>query len=162
VLAKVLVGGVEHVLLHAHRKWGDWSLVGGHVEPTDRDWLATATREVEEEMTPLRCGSDLEVVPLELPESEWGPVPSVSAGGAPTRYRARWYVLRFKSSPRKLLDRLPRGAFKLVPIPQLHEIQPLAAVVDKAQRSLCGWEHLPLSWDSDIGASDDPVAPIRF
>jgi hypothetical protein len=87
VLAKLRVRGVDYLLLHAHPKWGDWSLVGGHVEPTDRDWDAAAIRETQEEMAPLRLGEDLDVEALSVPMSEWGPVPSVSAGGAPTRYR---------------------------------------------------------------------------
>ena len=77
---------MDYLLLNAHHKWGDWSPVGGHVEPCDADWCAAAVREASEELAPLRYGEDIEVDPDEIGRLEWGPVASRSAGGALTQY----------------------------------------------------------------------------
>ena len=155
VLAKLRIRGVDHLLLHAHPKWGDWSLVGGHVEPTDADWYSAAMRETEEELTPLELGRDVEVEPLAVPQSEWGPVPSMSAGGAPTRYRARWYVLRFKADPERLLARLPKDQFMLLPLASLDKFFPLSSLVKRANNLLNGWHNLP--WDADLAEPPLPA-----
>ncbi|HKY35866.1 MAG TPA: NUDIX domain-containing protein [Polyangiaceae bacterium] len=42
VFAKLRVRGDDYLLLNAHRKWGDWSLPGGHVEAFDESWQAAA------------------------------------------------------------------------------------------------------------------------
>ena len=43
VVARIDVDGTPHWLLRRHPKWGDWSLVGGHVEPDEvLDWMLTA------------------------------------------------------------------------------------------------------------------------
>jgi hypothetical protein len=160
VLAKLRVRGVDHLLLRTHPKWGDWSLVGGHFEPTDRDFDAAAAREVQEEMAPLRFGDDVEVDTLSLPASNWGPVPSMSAGGAPTCYHARWYVLRFKASPTALLAKLPRQDFLLIPLSELDRFQPVSSVVGRAKALLEDWHTLPLSWESDLEESPLP-APVE-
>ena len=106
--------GEDHLLLHRHAKWGDWSLVGGHVEPgEEHDWLVVARREAGEELAPLRAGEHFEVerIPLSL---EWGPEPSRSAHGEPTYYHAEYFVLRFTENPVELLRRLPSSDFRLV------------------------------------------------
>lgn len=106
-------------MLHRHPKWGDWSLVGGHVEQGEEDdWLKTASREAEEELAPLTLGGDFTVEPLPV-ELRWGPCPSRSAGGMPTEYRARYFVLRFLKDPREILDVLPESEFRLVPIDEV-------------------------------------------
>ena len=60
VLARVDVDGTPHWLLRRHAKWGDWSLIGGHVEPGEGDdWTLTAVREANEELEPrLHSGRD--------------------------------------------------------------------------------------------------------
>jgi 8-oxo-dGTP pyrophosphatase MutT (NUDIX family) len=158
VLVKLRVRGVDHLLLRAHPKWGDWSLVGGHVEPSDRDFHAAAAREVQEEMAPLRFGDDLEVDTLSLPASKWGPVPSMSAGGAPTTYHARWYFLRFKTSPTSLLAKLPKEEFLLVPVSDLDRFRPLSAVVVRAKDLGVDWRRRPLAWESDLEEAPLPPA----
>lgn len=151
VLAKLRVGAEDYALLRAHTKWGDWSLVGGHVEPTDQTWHAAARREVEEEMAPLRCGRDFEVEPLDVPASKWGPVPSRSAGMRPTNYRAEWYVLRFVADPRQCLAKLPPDAFRLVRLSDLHHVPNLSSIVERVASLLPrGWESLPLSWPLNL------------
>jgi NUDIX domain-containing protein len=116
VLARIDVDGVPHWLLRRHPKWGDWSLVGGHVEADERgDWSLTAVREANEELEPLVHGIDFVIEPLSSVLSSWGPVASRSAGGAPTNYRARWYQARFLRDAAECLGRLPHDDFALVP-----------------------------------------------
>lgn len=156
VVAKLRVRGEDYVLLRAHPKWGDWSLVGGHVEPLDASWLAAAAREVDEEMAPLRCGRDVDVQSLDVPGTQWGPVPSRSAGNRPTRYRAEWYQLLFKLDPREALGQLPPGAFRMVRLADLERVPGVSSIVQRAAALLPGgWRALPLSWQDDL--DDVPV-----
>jgi 8-oxo-dGTP pyrophosphatase MutT (NUDIX family) len=151
VLAKLRVRGDDYALVHAHPKWGDWSLVGGHVEPTDQTWHAAAAREVEEEMAPLRCDRDVVVERLDLAASQWGPVPSRSASMRPTNYRAEWYVLRFITDPLKSLAKLPLNEFRLVRLSDIDRVSNLSAVVEKAGTLFPdGWASLPLSWPHNL------------
>jgi hypothetical protein len=151
VLAKLRVRGEDYALVHAHPKWGDWSLVGGHVEPTDQTWHAAAAREVQEEMAPLRCDRDVAVDRLELAASQWGPVPSRSASMRPTNYKAEWFVLRFITDPLKCLARLSLNEFRLVRLTEIDRIPNLSSVVEKAGKLLPdGWASLPLSWPHDL------------
>lgn len=158
VLAKLRVRGADYVLLNSHHKWGDWSLPGGHVEVSDEGWRAAAVREISEELAPLRYGQDMEVEPSEIGRLEWGPVPSKSAGGVPTRYTARWYALRFKTDPRACLARLPRSEFMLVKISELTNDSRISSVVERAGVLFGeGWKQLPLAWDGDL--DDAPLRP---
>ena len=152
VLAKLRIRGADFLLLNAHRKWGDWSLVGGHVEPTDPDWRSAAAREVEEEMAPLQHGADVTVEPLAgRPSTEWGPVPSVSAGGAPTCYRANWYVLRFLRDPRACLSKLSGEEFRLVGLQDVTSEPGVSAIVRQAADLLPGGlKAVPLAWEEDL------------
>lgn len=120
VVARLTVGSQALWLLRRHPKWGDWSLVGGHVEPGEEgDWSRTAAREAEEELAPLRCGIDFVLEPLLAGPTSWGPVQSRSAAGAMTHYRARWYGLRFLGDAIASLRRLPTEDFALVPEAEL-------------------------------------------
>jgi hypothetical protein len=158
VLAKLKVRGQDYLLLNAHRKWGDWSLLGGHVEPSDSDFWSAAARETSEELAPLHYGEDVEVQRDQLACSEWGPVSSISAGGAPTKYQACWYLLEFKSNPKGCLARLPRDEFRLMRLNDLTESPDVSSIVKKlAQLLPGGWSDLPLSWNDDL---DD--VPLRI
>ena len=67
-------------LLRRHEKWGDWSLVGGHVEDDEMDdWAAAAVREAKEELEPLVPGEDFRVTPMHAEPFVWGPEASRSA-----------------------------------------------------------------------------------
>lgn len=141
--------GETHLLLNAHRRWGDWSLVGGHVEVDERcDWSRTAAREIEEEMTPLRFESDFVVQPLPLLSLKWGPVTSISTGQL-TRYRARLYLLRFTVDPGTCLSSLRACEFCYI-----RESEVPSTASDAARRSyehaIQGLGALPLSWDADL------------
>jgi hypothetical protein len=116
VLARIDIDGAAHWLLRRHPTWGDWSLVGGHVEADEReDWMRTAIREANEELEPLVCDVDFTIEPLPLPVSTWGPVASRSAGGAMTNYRVRWFQASFLRDAAECLRRLPRDEFALIP-----------------------------------------------
>jgi uncharacterized protein (UPF0216 family) len=114
VLIRVAFGGDIYSLLRWHAKWDDWSLIGGHVEHSEiDDWLATARREANEEMTPLVIGRDIEVAALERPSTRFVKE-SKAAAGAVTEYEVRWYALEFLADPVRCLQRLDCGAFVLV------------------------------------------------
>ena len=70
------------LLLRRHKKWGDWSLVGGHVEEWEMDdWGRAAAREASEELEPLVSGQDFVVRPIHPEPIVWGPEPSRSNQG---------------------------------------------------------------------------------
>jgi hypothetical protein len=156
-VVKLRVRGQDYLLLNAHRKWGDWSFVGGHVERSDADFWAAAAREASEELAPLSHGVDMEIRRDRLACSEWGPISSSSAGGALTTYQAMFYLLEFKASPRACLARLPRGEFRLIRISELEGHSEVSAIVKNFDQLLAGgWRALPLSWADDL---ED--APLR-
>ena len=132
VVARIDVDGAPHWLLRRHPKWGDWSLVGGHVEPDEvLDWMLTAVRESNEEMAPLRCGVDIEVEPLLDDITSWGPVASRSAHGAMTNYRVRWFQVRFLRDVAECLGRLPHADFALVPETELSSNSLVSSVAQR-------------------------------
>lgn len=143
--------GRDFLLLHRHAKWGDWSLVGGHVEPgEEEDWLATAAREASEEMEPLKLHKDFDLEPLKI-RVHWGPHPSRSALGAPTEYRAEYFVLRFLRAPNEVIRRLPEGEFRLVPLDSIRDDDSVSFPVRKLLDHVGPEFHaLPKSWDSEI------------
>lgn len=154
VFVRVDVGGEPLFLLRFHEKWGDWSLVGGHVEPDDGDWAQTASREAEEELAPLKHGKDFVLLPMLRQPTTWGPVKSRSAGGAETKYTAQFFALRFLGDPARSLERLPAQDFLLVPRSKL-ERQPLLAAVaqtiDEARRRLpSGLKSVPAASEREL------------
>ncbi|MCA9613444.1 MAG: NUDIX domain-containing protein [Sandaracinus sp.] len=101
-------------LLRRHPKWGDWSLVGGHVEEDEReDWDLAIRREVDEEMEPLHVGAELVIVPVAAEPSVFRRV-SQSAGGVETEYTVRWYGLSFRGDVSAALSALPADDFVFV------------------------------------------------
>jgi 8-oxo-dGTP pyrophosphatase MutT (NUDIX family) len=152
VVAKLRVCGDDYLLLNAHRKWGDWSFPGGHVEPSDADFWAAAVRETTEELEPLRDGVDWEIEREPLLHAEWGPIASKSAGGVATIYQAAFHCLRFKVEPRRCLDRLPEAEFRLIRVREVEATSGVASVVTKLGDLLPdGWAAIPLGWDGDLG-----------
>ena len=151
VLIRLQAEGEDCFLLHRHAKWGDWTLVGGHVEPGEEsDWLRSAAREAGEELAPLQLGGDFEVRRLEL-AVEWGPEPSRSALGEPTAYRAEYFLLRFLRDPEALLRTLPESEFMLVPVSTLRErpevSNPVRLLLGKIGDQL---GELPRSWADEV------------
>jgi 8-oxo-dGTP pyrophosphatase MutT (NUDIX family) len=161
VLVVVHAHGEDHLLLHRHAKWGDWTLVGGHVEAGEElDWCVAAAREATEEL-PWRLGGDFDVERLEL-AVQWGPEPSRSASGEPTKYRAEYFLLRFLRDPRDLLRALPESEFRLVPVSALSgdtnlEVStPVRLLLDRAGSVL---RDVPRSWHAEL--SGVAVPPVR-
>ncbi|MFV8750995.1 NUDIX domain-containing protein [Nannocystaceae bacterium ST9] len=141
------------VLLRHHEKWGDWSLVGGHVEPWEMDeWGLAATREANEELEPLVAGKDFLVTPIHNEPITWGPEPSRSAQGMRTVYHIRYYALAFLSDPIPLLGQLPTSEFLLVPEREIHSSQySIGKPVHRARRVLSGGlEAVHPAWNEDI------------
>lgn len=158
VLIHLRAGGRNCVMLHRHPKWGDWSLVGGHVEPGEEDdWLATAAREAGEELAPLTLGTDFDVERLDV-ELQWGPCESRSAGGMLTEYRAQYFVLRFSKDPRALLPALQESEFRLLPIEAIEADgrvgHPLRLFMERVKIA----DDVPLSWAQDLGLEWSPVS----
>ncbi len=151
VVIHLRMEGDDYLVLHRHLKWGDWSLVGGHVEPGEEaDWRITAIRETQEEMAPLRFGHHFDIYPLDI-SAAWGPAESQSAFGAPTMYRARYFLLRFFDDPGTLMRGLEPGQFRMFPRMRLrHEAGisfPVILLLDRLRR---GGRYLPFSWHLDL------------
>jgi len=161
VVTKLQLNHRDYFLLYEHPKWGDWSLVGGHVEPgEDRDWIAAARREAEEEMKPLRIGEDVDVEPLVHGPEQWGPQRSQSSGNRPTLYSARWFVLRFLHDPRHCLSVLPRDRFLLVERSRLESDRDtdLTSLVERLESSLPrGLDDVPYAWPPERTLSLPPL-----
>src|SRR5215472_18551361 len=112
VFIRLNIRGEPHLVLIRNRKWGDWTLVGGHVEADEKnDWARAAIRECNEELAPLHFGDDFTLLPLLDQPVRWGPLPSKSAGGEPTIYTAQLFALRFLKPPAECLSRLPQEEF---------------------------------------------------
>ena len=150
VLIRLHANGEDCVLLHRHSKWGDWTLVGGHVEADEEhDWLIAAAREAGEELAPLRLGGDFDVERLRL-RTSWGPEPSRSAFGEPTEYSVEYFLLRFKRDPRELLAALPSSEFRLVPLRSLETQREVSRPVRVLVQELGGELGVMRSWGPEL------------
>ena len=150
VVIHLNVEGLPHLLFHRHPKWGDWSLIGGHVESDEEtNWHVAAQREADEELAPLRLGEDFAVETKWNGELKWGPVPSRAKNNVPTIYVARYYLLRFLVDPSEALARLNPHDFALVRAPD--GSWPFGNLVsDTFERFAATLHHrfedVPLSW----------------
>lgn len=145
----------SYYLLHRHAKWGDLTLVGGHVEPGEEGlWARTAERETEEEMAPLRHLRDFLLVPLLTRPVKWGPTPSRSAGGILTVYRAQFFRMVFRSDPARLLEPLTEREFALLSEEQLASDASVGALVRRLEQHLVGGlSELPAAWTAPVDPS---------
>lgn len=160
VVVKLRLTGEDFFLFRWHRKWNDWSLVGGHVEPSEEgDWSLTAVREVEEELCPLREGEDFQVCPLSEKSVSWGPVLSRSSAQSPTIYTAKWFFLRFLRNPTEVLGRLPLKDFLLVSNQNIydHRSKTSIPITDLCKHIPVELKIIPQSWTSQINKQDIPV-----
>jgi len=159
VVVRLLVGGRDCLLLQHHRKWGDWSLVGGHAELSDGgDWRATAKREADEELIPLRFCTDFTLDPIPHAPTQWGPQESRSAHGELTHYDAAWFALRFLRNPVDCLNRLPRGSFVLIERELALRIgseQGITSLLQRLESALpAGLSSVPLAWPNSLSEAD--------
>jgi hypothetical protein len=165
ILVHLLVGEKDCFLLRVHRKWGDWGLVGGHVEEQElSDWRLAAEREANEELEPLRLGVDFALDSLDGAPESWGPVASRSAGGVPTKYCAAWFTLNFLRDPIKCLADLRDEEFLLVERDAALTAAgaEVTALLARLERELPeGLSSVPLAWPSRL----DPevvASKLRF
>jgi hypothetical protein len=167
VLIRLPLPGGPSLLLRRHEKWGDWSLVGGHVEEWEmEDWGLAAAREATEELAPLVSGQDFVVQPIHPEPIKWGPEPSRSTQGQRTIYHIRYYTLVFLRDPVTLLGRLPAAEFLLVPERAIDSTgDVLGSPVHRARRFLQGgFDAAPRAWPGELDprafpAGLQPVTP---
>ena len=162
IVVRLNVEGREYYLVNLHKKWGDWSLVGDHVEPDEAgDWFAAAKREPEEEPAPLRFGTDFILEPIPGGPSQWGPIAARPAGGAPTIHEAAWFSLRFLKNAAARLARLTPEAFCLVGKETAlgnPGSLPVSSLLQRLQEALPdGLAAVPMAWSAPI-----PEGAIRF
>lgn len=156
ILIRVLTAAGPSLLLRRHKKWGDWSLVGGHVEESEiNHWSDAAEREATEELEPLVNGRDFVIQPIHNKPITWGPEPSRSAQGQRTIYHVQFYTLTFRRDPAELLSRLPADDFKLVSEHELESVDTsLGKPVHRAREFFHGnLDVVPPAWDKDL----DPI-----
>lgn len=149
VLIRLPTADGPALLLRRHEKWGDWSLVGGHVEEHElEDWSLAAEREATEELEPLITGRDFVVTPVTPVPITWGPEASRSAQGERTIYHIQYFTLEFLRDPAELLQRLPPQEFLLVLEHQLGATEhALGSPVHRARRFIeGGLEAVPRAW----------------
>lgn len=147
------------LLLRRHEKWGDWSLVGGHVEEWEMDkWELAAAREATEELHPLVNGQDFVVAPIHAQPIVWGPEASRSAQGQRTIYHIQYYVLTFLHDPMALIGQLPAGQFLLVPEREIGSTEhAFGRPVHRAYRFLQGdLDVVPRAWRKELNLHDLP------
>lgn len=173
VIFRLMVDGEVCLLLLRHPKWGDWGLVGGHVESFENAAEAAA-RETEEELPPIQVGHDLRLAPLLEEPISWGPVASRSASGLPTRYSTNFFAAEFLRQPEAVLGRLQDRDIIFVPESNLDPERWPEEVTDVLARlanRLGGFERIPLAWAQSIDSSrahvprlevDDPETPRPF
>ncbi|HWO17848.1 MAG TPA: NUDIX hydrolase [Kofleriaceae bacterium] len=141
-----------------HKKWHDWSLVGGHVEPDEKnDWARAAVRECNEELAPLRFGEDFTLLPLLDQPLRWGPLASRSASGEPTIYTAQVFALRFLRSPLECLGKLPAEEFRIVRESDLTEQQDSSNLTTRTLKRV---DRSALAWDTALPSLPLEVQPL--
>jgi len=158
VLVRVPTAQGPALLLRHHAKWGDWSLVGGHVEEDEMDdWHHAAAREATEELEPLVNERHfvVEIGPVTNRRFRLGPKPSRSAQGKQTVYNIEYYILKFLKDPAELLRLLPQSEFRLIPE---HKLESMADAYGPPVRVAQELLHdhpdaVPSSWDKVLDTS---------
>jgi hypothetical protein len=152
IVARFMLNNRRYLLLRKHPKWGDWSLVGGHVEDYEkRDWARAAIREAEEELDPLTFRRDFILLPLLREPVTWGPVPSKSAQGALTKYTAQFFALRLTADPEQSLSRLPVDEFVLFDESEIDRTGAANGALATLRNCLAhGLEDVPLAVDRKL------------
>lgn len=148
------------LLLRRHEKWGDWSLVGGHVEEWEMDnWALAAAREASEELEPLVNAQDFIVKPIHDELITWGPEASRSNQGLRTIYHIQYYTLVFLRDPIVLLGQLPANEFLLVPEREVNSTgHVFGSPVHRARRFLSGgFEAADRAWPRELAPQDFPA-----
>jgi 8-oxo-dGTP pyrophosphatase MutT (NUDIX family) len=163
IVARFALGNKRYLLLRKHPKWGDWSLVGGHVEPFEkRDWARAAIREAQEELDPLTFRRDFILLPLLRAPITWGPVPSQSARGALTEYTAQYFALRLTASPEESLARLPDDDFVLFDEDEVETTGAANGALAALRKSLAhGLDDVPLAADRRLSPAAIRIRRVK-
>jgi len=161
VLIRLKLNSEPYLVLIRHRKWNDWSFVGGHVEPGEKnDWARAAVRECNEELAPLRFGDDFTLLPLLDQPVRWGPLASKSAGGQSTMYTAQLFALRFLKPPGECLSRLPADEFRIVREADITGPSPQDTTVALTARALGKLDRAALAWDAALSSLPFRTQPL--
>ena len=145
VLIKLQVVDKEepHYVMMRHTRWGDLSLLGGYLEPSDwGDWAKAAKRECNEDLAPLKHRKDFLLLPifsqpLNLPEFQ---------------VTGQIFTLRFQTDPMECLNRLPKkGYFQAVAESEATSLRDSSddrlSMTARVVLSALG---TPLSWDTPV------------
>lgn len=161
VLFRINLRGEDSLILLRHAKWGDWSLVGGHIELGETP-LDAAVRETEEELAPLRAGLDFAIVTEPLATLSWGPVESKSAGRAPTTYSAWVFCGELLRPPSDFVRSIADAELAAVALRHLDVndwpggVTNVLARIVEARVSLTS---VPLAWREPVSARELPSLP---
>lgn len=117
-LVPVLLDATPRLLLNWHKKWEDWSLVGGKLEPGE-DFTTAAMREAKEELAPLAPNLDFTIYDAEL-DFCWR---AHSPAMGPTHYQTQIFYLRFLGDVSAALLRLPQEEFATVDLRRLERLR---------------------------------------
>jgi len=159
VIFRLDIGGEDSLLLLQHPKWGDWSLVGGHIEPGEGP-LDAARREAEEELPPLKSGEDFAISPLPFAHVTWGPVESRSAAQKPTTYSAWFFSAEFLRPPTDALHDVELRTIAAIPLTKLRlDSWPpeLTEVLAQLVRSFGDLKQVPMAWPAPLPANALPA-----
>ena len=158
VLLCLRIDGVPHFLLRHHRKWGDWSLAGGHLETNDGgSWAAAAVREVHEELPPLAHAKDFVLVPIFSRPLSWGPIASRSATNQPTTYEAQFFAMELLADPSRTFAQMDVHDLRLVSQSDLERAAMPTPLSTLRERLGGGLTSVPLGWAGSLRRSDLPM-----
>jgi 8-oxo-dGTP pyrophosphatase MutT (NUDIX family) len=162
VLLVLDIDRAPHLVLLHHARWGDWSLVGGHIE-ADESPLEAAVRETEEELAPLRVEVDLRVSPLLATPLSWGPVSSRSAG-VPTQYTVWFHYGAFLVEPSAALPRVSSSEIAYLPMSALTQARWPRGVTDilARLRATTDLMAIPHAWPRPLHPFDARTAVLRI
>jgi len=154
----IRINSSPHFLLLRHKKWADWSLVGGHVEPFEGGhWAAAAVRETQEELPPLQHRREFLLVPIFSTPVVWGPEISRSAGNRETMYQAQFFAMEFLEDPPSIFSKLASDDLRLVPQVELEHWYELATPIRiLSQRLRGGLTSIPLAWSESVSKTALP------
>jgi len=155
VVCKLRVLDKDYLLLRYDDDWQDVTWIGGHQSQVDcGDMMRTAIRETEEELPGVKWSRDFSLSPL-TSEMSYGPVWSRSAR-LTTKYRIRFFHLRFRHRPDVLTEALRRDrANRLVSFENLanpeNAVVPASDFVGLLDRGFSGGlGAVPYSWNESL------------
>jgi ADP-ribose pyrophosphatase YjhB (NUDIX family) len=157
VLVCLRIDGAPHFLLAHHTKWGDWSLTGGHVDPSEHgSWASAAAREVQEELPPLQHRKDFLLIPIFSRPVTWGPEESRSSGNQLTIYHAQFFAMELVVDPVQLFAAMNAQDLRLVPQAELERGRVSGPLQILRAKLIGGLTSVPLAWPEGISRARLP------